>query len=115
MMRDNAITCVQNASCKRKLPDDVKRPRPPDFSRQEHEGVGTAVDIVGASEHAQFQQQTLAWDAKKNSYARVLQSRQDKAALFKGASESPCQRSADSAVGVEKDPADRRPTSFSVS
>jgi len=115
MTRDDAITCVQNASCQRNLPHDVERPRPPDFSRQEHDGVGIAVDIVGASNDAQFQQQTIAWNAKKNAYARVLQSPEDKTALFKGASETPCQRSTDSAVGIEKDPADRCPASFSVS
>ena len=115
MTRDDAITCVQNASCQRNLPHDVERPRPPDFSRQEHDGVGTAVDIVGASNDAQFQQQTIAWNAKQNSYARILQSHQAKAAFFKGASETPRQRGADRAVGVKKDPATRRPASFSVS
>jgi len=115
MTREDAITCLQNASRQRNLAHDVERPRPPDFSRQEHDGAGTAMDIVGASDDAQFQQQTIAWNAKKNSHARVLQSPEHKTALFKGRSETPCQRGADRAVGVEKDPADRCPASFSVS
>jgi hypothetical protein len=95
------------------LGSSVKRPSPPDFSRQECDCLCSAQNLPFGREHAHFLQQLARGQTEEDSHARILQRCQAKAALLQGGAKAACQGLAELALAVIENPTGG-PSSFSV-
>ena len=93
----------------------VERPSPPDLPGEKNDCLGATVYIAAGSGYAHFPEQIFGRQGEKGLHARVLQSREAEAARFEGAAEEAGERSADSAIAVEENPAATSAASFCIS
>ncbi len=115
MIGEPPITGAEHPPHARQLRHEIQRPYPPDLPRQEHEGVGAAVEFILGGDHAHLMQQLIRRESQERRYPRVLQRRQSKASLFQRPPETSRKRNADSAIAVEKNPAAGRSPSLAIS
>src|SRR6266700_5591170 len=101
MIGKPTITGLKNVLHTWQLSRGIDRPGPPDLSRQEHDGIRTAVMFVVGCDDSHLAQQLIRRQAEKRRHARVLQGRQSKTALLDRSFESACERSAFPATAVE--------------
>jgi len=75
--------------------------------REIHDGFGAGIDFTFTGDDLHLAQQLFGRQCEKGSNAGILQCGEAEAALFKSVAESPRERSADSAIAIEADPASR--------
>jgi hypothetical protein len=80
-----------------------------------HDGFGATEDFTFTGNDAHLAQQLIGRQREKGCYTGVLQCREAKTALLECAAESPRQRSTNSAIAVEENPASRGAAAFRVS
>jgi hypothetical protein len=115
MIREPSTAGTKNVHHARQLRRDIQRPHPPNLPRQIDDGIGAAVEFGVGCNDAHFPEQLLGRHSEKGGDAWILQSRQSKAALLKCLAKSPGERSANSAIAVEKDPATGSVAALTVS
>jgi hypothetical protein len=110
-----SVTGIENAWDAGHFSCGIERPRPPDLPSAIDDGFGAAVNFAFDRGDAHFPEQILGRQGKKSLHARVLQSREAKAAPFERAAEAAGECGADAAIAVEEDPAAVGVLSFCIS
>ena len=82
---------------------------------EKRDGFGAAIDSAVVSSDAHFLEQILKRQGKKGLHTRVLQRGETETARFESAAEAAGQRSANTALAVEADPAAGGMPSFYIS
>jgi hypothetical protein len=110
-----AVPNVKNSQNAGELSGHEERPGPPDLSRKIYDGFVATINFTPTRKDAHLAQQLVARQREKVCNARVLQGREAEATLLECVAESARQRSANSAITVEEDPASRGVSAFHVS
>jgi len=85
------------------------------LSREIFDRFGAGIDLAFTGDDLHLAQQLFSRQCEKGSNAWILQCGEAEAALFKSVAESPRERSADSAIAIEADPASRGVSALYVS
>jgi hypothetical protein len=115
MISQPAIPRPKSATHAWQLCRSIDRPSPPDLSREKHDGIGTAIKFIVGCNNSHLAQQLIWWQNEKGCDARILHGCQSEASILECSFESPRQRSTDTAITVEADPAPRSPAALTVS
>src|SRR6266849_534908 len=115
MISNPTINGLKNVLHTWQLCRSIDRPGPPDLSRQEHDGIHTAVEFVVGCNDSHLAQQLIRRQAEKRGHARILQGCHSKTTFLDRWLESSRERSADTATAVETNPTPGGSTAFTVS